>query len=495
MKTKKSILNLSLLIVSAIVINSCTTSTSTPNTPQVTAGSSDSASTTMPQPDSRIDSQNSAGATSATPMYNSPSSASGSAINPSIVSKIPMNEENKTKNNYFTNYGNNPFVLTQNDNKSTFSIDVDTASYTWLRKSLDNNILVNKDAVRTEEYLNFFDYNYPKPIDGKFSINTDLVNSNLNSNTKIMRIGIQGKEIDNSIRKSANLTFVVDVSGSMSQENRLELVKNSLEILVNQLNNNDRIAIVVFGSDARVVLNATGIEQKDKIIQSIKALKTEGSTNTEAGLKLGYLLAEKNFSSGEINRVILCSDGVANVGQVGPDAILSKIKQSSQSGINLSTVGFGMGNYNDTLMEKLADQGDGNYAYVDNIKEAQRIFVQNLTGTLQVIAKDTKIQFQFNPQVVKEYRLIGYEKRDIADKDFRNNNVDAGEVGSNQSVTALYELKLNDNVNYGKIGSLFLRYKDVDKGDNVIEVNKDVDLKNLTDFSNASSSTKLAISV
>ncbi len=495
MKTKKSILNLSLLIVSAIVISSCSARLDHVTTPQITTGSSDSVNTELPQQDSSI-SKNSSGAMIATPMYNSPSAASGASnIRPSIVSKIPMNEADKTKNNYFTNYGNNTFVLTQSDNKSTFSIDVDTASYTWLRKSLDNNLLVNKDAVRTEEYLNYFDYNYPKPVDGKFSINTDLVNSNLNSNTKIMRIGIQGKEIDNSVRKSANLTFVVDVSGSMGQENRLELVKKSLEILVNQLNNNDRIAIVVFGSDARIVLNATGIEQKVQIIQAIQSLKTEGSTNTEAGLRLGYSLAEKNFSSGEINRVILCSDGVANVGQVGPDAILSKIKQSSQSGINLSTVGFGMGNYNDTLMEKLADQGDGNYAYVDNIKEAQRIFVQNLTGTLQVIAKDTKIQFEFNPQVVKEYRLIGYEKRDIADKDFRNNNVDAGEVGSNQSVTALYELKLNDNVNSGKIGSIFLRYKDVDKGDNVIEVNKDVDLKDLTYFSNASSSTKLAISI
>jgi Ca-activated chloride channel family protein len=421
-----------------------------------------------------------------------PVGATGAPTQP-IAPTSPVVEEEKTKDNFFNNYGMNPFIQTEQDRLSTFAVDVDTAAYTWMRKSLFNNIMVNPSSVRTEEYINFFDYNYPKPDESKFTINTDLVNSPIEGqNTKLLRIGLQAKQISDENRKAAILTFVIDVSGSMDQENRLGLVKQSLNVLVGQLKASDKVAIVVFGSQARIVLEPTA--NKEDITDAINTLQTEGSTNTEAGLLKGYQLAEKNFTSGANNRIILCSDGVANVGVTGPDAMLAKIKQESESGISLSTVGFGMGNYNDVLMEQLADKGDGNYAYVDNLGEAQRIFAENLTGTLQVVAKDTKVQVNFNPEVVKEYRLLGYENRAVADNDFRNDQVDAGEVGSNHSVTALYELKLNDNVS-GDVANVSIRYKDVDNLNSVFEISKSVSSDQLKDFDKASPSFKLAVAV
>jgi Ca-activated chloride channel family protein len=407
---------------------------------------------------------------------------------------ISSPEESKTRDNYFTNYGVNPFISTNTDHLSTFGIDVDTASYTWMRKSLLNNILPSKDSVRVEEYVNFFDYNYPKPEQGKFTINTEMAKSNLDKDVTILRVGLQGKEIKAENRKDALLTFVIDVSGSMNQENRLGLVKQTLSVLVNELRTTDKVAIVIFGTNARTILESTS--DKDRILKAIDTLQSEGATNTEAGLRLGYQVAEKAFKGGAINRVILCSDGVANTGDTSADSLLTKIKQESESGVTLSTVGFGMGNYNDVLMEQLADKGDGNYAYVDNLKEAQRIFEQNLTSTLQVIAKDVKVQVDFNPEIVNSYRLIGYENRDIADKDFRNDKVDSGEVGSNHSVTALYQLKLNNDSNSSKIANIYLRYKDIDNLNSLLEMNKSVDSKDIKDnFNDSSDSFKLAVAV
>ncbi len=407
---------------------------------------------------------------------------------------LPTPEESKTRDNYFKNYDENVFISTSKDHLSTFGIDVDTASYTWMRKSLLNNFLPTKDSVRVEEYVNFFDYNYPKPEQGKFTINTEMAKSNLDKDVTIMRVGIQGKEIKAENRKDAVLTFVIDVSGSMNQENRLGLVKQSLTVLVNELRAADKVGIVVFGTTARTLLEATS--NKSDILRVIDSLQPEGATNTEAGLRLGYQVAEKAFKGGAINRVILCSDGVANSGETSADALLTKIKQESESGVTLSTVGFGMGNYNDVLMEQLADKGDGNYAYVDNLKEAQRIFEENLTSTLQVIAKDVKVQVDFNPEVIDSYRLIGYENRDIADKDFRNDKVDSGEVGSNHSVTAIYHLKLKSEANASKVANVYLRYKDIDNLNSVMEINKSVELKDIKqNFSEASSSFKLAVDV
>lgn len=407
------------------------------------------------------------------------------------VAQTPVLEESKRKDNIFTDYGVNPFVSTKKDVLSTFGLDVDTASYTWMRKSIMSGLMVSKDSVRPEEYINYFDYNYNKPeSDNKFAISTELSKV---KDTNVLRVGLKAFEIDNKQRKNAHLSLVIDISGSMNQENRLALVKESLKILVNSLNENDYISITVFGDQARNLLNHSN--DKTKIINIIDSLATEGATNTESGLTLGYTIAKQNYKTGYINKVILCSDGFANVGSTTPDALLEKIRQDALSGISLSTMGFGMGNYNDVLMEQLADKGDGSYAYVDTLKEAERIFTQNLTGTIQTVAKDAKIQVNFNPEVVSEYRLIGYENRDIADNDFRNDSVDSGDVGSGQSVTALYELKFIENANKDlNLATVYLRYKDVDQNLSVREINKSVKLNDLKLFEQSSDDIKKALS-
>jgi Ca-activated chloride channel family protein len=407
------------------------------------------------------------------------------------ISNPILPEEEKLKNNVFKDYGLNNFVSTQKDTLSTFGLDVDTASYTWMRKSVLNNFMVSKDSVRTEEYINYFDYDYIKPNqDNKFSITTDLFKV---KDTNVLKIGVQGLKIDNSQRKNAHISLVIDISGSMNQENRLALVKESVKILVKSLTDKDFISITVFGNQARTLLSYSN--DKEKIINIIDDLKTEGATNTEAGLNLGYTVAKQNYKTGYINKVILCSDGYANIGSTNPDILLNKIKQDAISGISLSTIGFGMGNYNDVLMEQLADKGDGSYSYVDTLKEADRIFTQNLTGTIQTIAKDAKMQVAFNPDIVSEYRLIGYENRDIADDDFRNDKVDSGDVGSGQSVTALYELKFKTNMNTSSnLANIFLRYKDIDQNLAIKEVSKDIKINDLVLFEQANNDSKLALS-
>ncbi len=403
-----------------------------------------------------------------------------------------------TKDNFFVDYGVNPFVDTLNDHLSTFSIDVDTASYTWMRKSIiEQNAIPDKKSVRVEEYINYFDYNYLLPTKDSFNINTEIANSPIgNENKKILRIGLQGKDLNDQKRKDAVLTFVVDVSGSMNLDTRLGLVKQSLELLIKQLKKDDKVGIVIFGSEARVLLEPKSVINESEILNAIRSLQTEGSTNTEAGLLQGFKLAQKYYKAGASNRVILCSDGVANVGETGPDVILQKIKEVNESGISLSTIGFGMGNYNDTLMEQLANKGDGYYAYVDNIKEAYRVFVENLNGSLQTIAKDVKIQVDFNPDTVRQYRLLGYENRDIKDQDFRNDKVDAGEVGINTSVTALYEVELRNNSDMDKIADISIRYKDSDDLNRVKEFTKVISTREInSNFSSSSYSFKLATSV
>ena len=257
------------------------------------------------------------------------------------------------------------------------------------------------------------------------------------------------------------MTFVIDVSGSMAMENRLELVKRSLRLLVDQLGPGDEIGIVIYGSRAQVLLPHTGVEERRRILRAIDSLVPEGATNAEEGLRMGYDLALQNVRFGSINRVILCSDGVANVGLTGPDAILRKVRGHVNEGITLTTVGFGMGNFNDILMEQLANKGNGSYAYVDTLSEAKRIFVENLTGTLQVIAKDAKVQVDFNPRVVSRFRLLGYENRRLDHEDFRDDDADAGEIGSGHSVTALYEIKLHPGA-FGQLATVFVRHEDPD---------------------------------
>jgi Ca-activated chloride channel family protein len=276
-------------------------------------------------------------------------------------------------------------------------------------------------------------------------------------------VGIKGKEIAKAQRKPADLVFVVDVSGSMDAPNRIGLLKQSLQLLVNQLGEADTIGIVTYGSTAREMLQPTSVYNKQRILQVIDGLRIEGATNAEAGLRMGYGMAQRNVRPGHVNRVILCSDGVANVGLTGPSGLLDTIQHQTKKGITLSTVGFGMGTYNDVLMEKLANGGDGNYHYVDKLDEAKRVFVEQLTGTLEVIAKDVKIQVEFDPKVVARYRLLGYENRALKAHEFDDDRVDAGEVGAGHSVTAIYEVKLVDHAT-AALGKVRVRYKNPEGG-------------------------------
>lgn len=281
----------------------------------------------------------------------------------------------------------------------------------------------------------------------------------------------------------------------MDRENRLELVKQALTLLVDQLRPADEIGIVIYGSTARVVLPHTRNVNREHILAAIHSLSPGGATNAEEGLRMGYQLALQNFGPDYINRVILCSDGVANVGQTGPDAILTEIANYVKDGILLTTIGFGMGNYNDILMEQLANKGNGSYTYVDTLKEAERVFVENLTGTLQIIAKDAKVQVEFNPQTVSRFRLLGYENRRLAQEDFRDDDVDAGEIGSGHSVTALYEIKLHEEEVVGKLATIFIRHENPDTG-NVTEVSQDIFADELKGtFEEASTSFQLAATV
>jgi Ca-activated chloride channel family protein len=365
---------------------------------------------------------------------------------------------------FFKNYGVNPFVDTDDDNLSTFATDVDTGSFTMCRQYLLDGNLPPNDAVRVEEFVNYFHYNYPAPQHSPFAVYAEAMPWNFvasRQNTHLMRIGLKGMEISEENRKPAILTFVIDVSGSMERQDRLELVKQSLTILTNHLRPDDKIGIAVYGSQGEKVMSHQGLRHKSAILKAIQSLHPNGSTNAEEGIRIGYDMAEKAFDPDYINRVILCSDGVANVGQTGPDEIFKIIKAKADKGITLSALGFGMENYNDVLMEQLGDKGNGYYAYIDTLDEAQKLFGENLTGALQVIARDVKVQVEFNPKVIRSYRLIGYENRNVADKDFRNDKVDGGEMGAGYSATALYELKLWPNA-VGTAATVFVRYKDPD---------------------------------
>lgn len=381
---------------------------------------------------------------------------------------------------FFEDYGVNPSIDTEDDNLSTFALDVDTGSYTVMRNYLDDGNLPPKESVRVEEYVNYFDYGYPlPPAHQAFGIYVDGAPSPFTQTERyhMLRIGIQGYDVADEDRKDAALTFVIDISGSMEMENRLGLVKRSLELLVEQLHRDDTVSIVVYGSDARVVLQPTRGSDHRRILDAIYSLQTEGATNAEAGLRLGYGMAMEAFKSDGINRVILCSDGVANVGQTEADAILDVIDRHVERGVTLTTVGFGMSNYNDTLMEQLANNGNGFYAYVDDMDEARRLFVDEITGTLQTIALDAKVQVDFNPEAVSRYRLIGYENRAIDDDEFRDNDVDAGEIGAGHSVTALYEIKLYPEAR-GRIATVYMRWKDPDTHQ-IVEISRDFEARQL----------------
>ena len=402
---------------------------------------------------------------------------------------------------FFEDYGVNPFVDAEDDNLSTFAMDVDTASYTVARRFIRDGNMPDPDSVRTEEFINYFKHDYAPPTEGVFAIHLEGAPSYFGEEShKLLRVGLQGQVISAEDRKDVALTFVIDVSGSMDRENRLGLAKRSLNMLVEEMRSTDSVAIVVYGSNARAVLEPTMATDanKDRIVNAINRLAIEGSTNAEAGLRLAYSTAWENFNSQANNRVILISDGVANVGATGPDSIWAQIKQYAEKGITMTSVGVGMGNYNDVLMEQLANDGNGNYAYVDDIDEARRIFVDDLTGTLQAIAMDAKVQVDFNAEMVRNYRLIGYENRAVADDDFRNDAEDAGEVGAGHSVTALYEIKLERDVDPNsdaRLATAYVRYADPDSGE-VVEINNAIAVNQLQDnFAATSASFQLDTAV
>ena len=393
---------------------------------------------------------------------------------------------------FFQHYGVNPFIDTEDDRLSTFAIDVDTASYTIARKFLDDGFLPDQNAIRVEEFVNYFDQGYAAPTDGAFAIHVDGSPSPFgNSNHWLVRVGLQGKALTEEQRQDATLVFTIDVSGSMAREDRLGLVQQSLRLLVDELGSNDKVAIVVYGDRGSVLLEATEARERGKILKAIDSLQPGGSTYVEDGLKVAYKLAVDEVEPNRITRVMVLSDGVGNVGNTGPDSILRQVQEYVDQGVTLTTVGFGMGNYNDILMEQLANDGDGAYYYVDTLSEAQRIFVDDLTGTLQVIARDAKVQVEFNPETVSRYRLLGYENRDVSDDDFRNDAVDAGEIGAGHSVTALYELKLREGAE-GALGTVYMRYEDVGLNE-VVEINREFQRGDLdTAFEEAASTFQLS---
>ena len=335
----------------------------------------------------------------------------------------------------------NRFLAATENPLSTFSIDVDGGSYSNVRRYLQQGQLPPSGAVRIEELINYFHYDYPQPVgNDPFSINTEIGNCAWNPEHKLVLIGLQGKKIPVENLPASNLVFLIDVSGSMMEPEKLPLVQRSLSMLVDQLREQDRVSLVVYAGNAGLVMPSTSGVEKKKIKDAIERLEAGGSTAGGAGIQLAYKVAEQHFVNGGNNRVILCTDGDFNVGPSSDAVLLDIIEKEKRSGVFLTVLGFGMGNYKDSKMEKLADRGNGNHAYIDNENEARKVLVNEFGGTLFTIAKDVKLQIEFNPAIVQAYRLIGYENRMLNKEDFNNDSKDAGELGSGHTVTAIYEI-------------------------------------------------------
>jgi len=342
----------------------------------------------------------------------------------------------------FQSLKTNPLTLTNKDPVSTFSIDVDTASYSFMRAAINRNTLPQKDAVRIEELINYFPYDYPQPNNAEqpFQVTTTVMPTPWNTQTKLLHIGIKGYQLPKQEQPKSNLVFLLDTSGSMNQANKLPLLKNSFKLLLSTLQPNDTVSIVAYAGSAGTVLAPTKVAEKARIIQALERLNAGGSTAGGEGIRLAYQLAEANYDKNAVNRVILATDGDFNVGIRNQDELKSFIERKRQSGVFLSVLGFGMGNYNDALMQTLAQNGNGNAAYIDSLSEARKVLVEEASSTLFTIAKDVKIQMEFNPNAISQYRLIGYETRQLKREDFNNDNVDAGDIGAGHTVTAIYEI-------------------------------------------------------
>jgi len=350
----------------------------------------------------------------------------------------------------YRDYGINPFVTTSEDRLSTFAIDVDTGSYTLARRKIHEGSLPAQDGVRVEEFLNYFRYEYAGPRDGSpLAVHMDAAPSPYTPGRHLLRVGVQGKQLSISERKAAHLTFLVDVSGSMQSPDKLPLAQRALRMLVDNLRDGDTVALVTYAGSVKVALPPTGMERKAVIHQAIENLQAGGSTAMASGIELAYQQAMKTVDEQSLSRVIILSDGDANVGATSHGEILKMIRGYVKEGITVTTVGFGMGNYKDEMMEQFANKGNGNHFYVDSLMAARRIFQEQLGGTLEVIAQDVKLQVEFDPEQVARYRLVGYENRAIADIHFRDDKIDAGELGAGHTVTALYELELKPGAGEG----------------------------------------------
>lgn len=384
-------------------------------------------------------------AVAATPPSPAPVAAEPTSVAPKLAEPMaPDGSAVAATAEAYRDYGRNPWIETSRDRLSTFAADVDTASYTIMRRKLTEGALPPPASVRVEEYVNYFRYSFAPPERGVFSVVAEAAPSPFTEGRHVVRIGVATRPKAAAERKPMNLVFLVDTSGSMSSPDKLGLAQRALHILVDNLQEGDTVALTTYAGSSRVVLPAVGIERRAQILAAIDDLSAGGSTAMGSGIELAYAEARKHARRGALSRVIVLSDGDANVGPTSHAQILKLIAAQAHHGISLSTIGFGMGNYKDETMEQLANKGDGNNFYIDSIEQARRVFQDELTQTLELVAKDVKLQVEFDPLLVARYRLVGYENRDVADRDFRNDQVDAGEVGAGHQVTALYEVELTE---------------------------------------------------
>ena len=381
-------------------------------------------------------------AKSSKPVVNSPTPAEMRRENGRIVPGPDFRKPSAPPNTEaYNTIVENPFLRALDTPLSTFSIDVDTASYSNVRRFLNAGQLPPRDAVRVEELLNYFTYSYPQPKNtDPFGITTEAVRCPWNAEHVLVRVGLKGREMPRTERPASNLVFLVDVSGSMQEPDKLPLVRESLKMLVRELSDRDRVAIVVYAGSSGLVLPSTGVDRKADILKAIDKLSAGGSTNGAAGIQLAYQIAAENFIQGGVNRVILATDGDFNVGVTSQGDLVRLIESKAKTGVFFSGLAYGTGNLKDATLEQLADKGNGNYAYIDSLAEARKVLIDQMSGTLVTIAKDVKVQIEFNPNRVAAYRLIGYENRVLAAQDFNDDKKDAGEIGAGHSVTALYEL-------------------------------------------------------
>jgi Ca-activated chloride channel family protein len=364
------------------------------------------------------------------------------AVRPTAAAPSMRAPEPVTSGNTHAHQKPNPFTHTSEDRFSTFAVDVDTASYALFRRHVSTGGLPPPDAIRIEEWVNAFRYRYPEPTEGDFRVDLEGAPSPFTRGRHLLKVGLQGRHIPQSQRKPTHLVFLVDTSGSMTGADRLGLAQRSMKLMLEGLNPTDTVALVTYAGGVRDVLPPTPASQKDVISSAIDALTAGGGTAMGSGLEVAYRHAARKAAPGAVSRIIVLSDGDANIGNTTPQALFTSIQGYVQEGVTLSTIGFGMGNYRDDVMEQLANKGNGNAYYIDSEREARRVFQEQLAGTLEVIAQDVKVQVEFNPQAVRGYRLLGYENRAIADRDFRDDKVDAGEIGAGHTVTALYEVEL-----------------------------------------------------